>query len=444
MKEFYDLVIIGGGPAGYRAAEKAKKHFKTALFESKNPGGVCLNEGCVPTKTLLHIVKDIAAAKTLGGYGFTLSGAPDLNKISRQKDRVIKILRAGVRESINGVDYFNEKAVIEGVSDGKFVVAGENVTVLADKLLIATGSSAAVPPVAGLREALDAGAAVTNAGALEITSIPQRFVIIGGGVIGVEMAAIYSALGSSVTIVEATDKLLPQMDTELGKYIGKAFAGNGIRIYTSAKAERILASEDGNRLIIDTAEGQKEIIFDKLLVATGRRPNTAGIGLENIGVKIERGIVTDEYMRTSVPKVWASGDVNGKMMLAHKAYREADAAVSDMLGQPVKVRYDSIPEAVYTLPEVASVGAKEGDVPGAEVRKIPASFSARYVAESASRDGFIKTVSLNGRLIGIQLAVPYATEIVSSAAMMIELGMTADEVGKLCFPHPSVSELLLI
>ena len=256
MKEFYDLVIIGGGPAGYRAAEKAKKHFKTALFESKNPGGVCLNEGCVPTKTLLHIVKDIAAAKTLGGYGFTLSGAPDLNKISRQKDRVIKILRAGVRESINGVDYFNEKAVIEGVSDGKFVVAGENVTVLADKLLIATGSSAAVPPVAGLREALDAGAAVTNAGALEITAIPQRFVIIGGGVIGVEMAAIYSALGSSVTIVEATDKLLPQMDTELGKYIGKAFAGNGIRIYTSAKAERILPSEDGNRLIIDTAEGQ--------------------------------------------------------------------------------------------------------------------------------------------------------------------------------------------
>ena len=418
MKEFYDLVIIGGGPAGYRAAEKAKKHFKTALFESKNPGGVCLNEGCVPTKTLLHIVKDIAAAKTLGGYGFTLSGTPDLNKISRQKDRVIKILRAGVRESINGVDYFNEKAVIEGVSDGKFVVAGENVTVLADKLLIATGSSAAVPPVAGLREALDAGAAVTNAGALEITAIPQRFVIIGGGVIGVEMAAIYSA--------------------------GKAFAGNGIRIYTSAKAERILPSEDGNRLIIDTAEGQKEIIFDKLLVATGRRPNTAGIGLENIGVKIERGIVTDEYMRTSVPKVWASGDVNGKMMLAHKAYREADAAVSDMLGQPVKVRYDSIPEAVYTLPEVASVGAKEGDVPGAEVRKIPASFSARYVAESASRDGFIKTVSLNGRLIGIQLAVPYATEIASSAAMMIELGMTADEVGKLCFPHPSVSELLLI
>ena len=166
--------------------------------------------------------------------------------------------------------------------------------------------------------------------------------------------------------------------------------------------------------------------------------------MENIGVKIERGIVTDEYMRTSVPKVWASGDVNGKMMLAHKAYREADAAVSDMLGQPVKVRYDSIPEAVYTLPEVASVGAKEGDVPGAEVRKIPASFSARYVAESSSRDGFIKTVSLNGRLIGIQLAVPYATEIASSAAMMIELGMTADEVGKLCFPHPSVSELLLI
>ena len=442
MPEIYDLAIIGGGPAGYKAAELAKNRMKTVIFEEKKAGGVCLNEGCVPTKTLLHVVKDIVAAKALKNYGFTLTGAPDLNKIARQKDRVVRILRAGVAESIKGADYFNERAEIAGVLDGNFVVRSPEREILADKLLIATGSSAALPPVPGLKEAFEKGVAVTSTGALEINSVPEKFVIIGGGVIGVEMASIYSALGSEVTLIEAESELLPQSDKDLGGYVRKAFERGGIKVRTSTKAVKITLTEENNLLTLDAGGAAEDITFDRLLAAVGRRPNVAGIGLENISVRIDRGIVTDEYMRTSVPKVWAAGDVNGKMMLAHKAYREAAAAVSDMLGNPYKVRYDTVPEAVYSIPEVASAGAKEGQIEGAVVRKIPASYSARYVAESDSRDGFVKTVVSEGRLVGVQLAVPYAAEIVSAASVMIEKGMTESEIVRLCFPHPSVSELL--
>ena len=443
MPEIYELAVIGGGPAGYRAVEKAKNHFKTAIFEEKFVGGVCLNEGCVPTKTLLHIARDIASAQALAGYGYAISGEPDTKKINRRKEKVIKILRAGVAESLKGADFFNERAVIKGMSCGRFVVETGERQIEAERLLIATGSSAVLPPVEGLSEAVRAGVAVTGAGALELDIVPRRFVVIGGGVIGTEMASIYSAFGSSVSVVEGAERLIPAMDRELGDYLGKAFAKRKIEVFTSASAEKIVPSEDGYKLIISVSGERKELPFDRLLIAAGRRANTSGIGLESIGVKIERGIVTDEYMRTSVPKVWASGDVNGKMMLAHKAYREADAAVSDMLGKPYKVRYDTVPEAVYTIPEVAEAGMPEADKPGAKVRKIPASYSARYVAESDSRDGFVKLVTVDGVLRGVQLAVPYATEIVATAAALIEKGATEAELLKLCFPHPSVSELLL-
>ena len=439
--EKYDLIVIGGGPAGYKAAEKAAKRFKVVLFEKEQPGGVCLNKGCVPTKSLIHAAKELYSCRKHVGLSDVPVSAEEAAKMKAAKEKHVKILRAGVVQSLKkaGVTIVNGSAEISGKRGGLFTVVSDSAEAAAERLLIATGSSPAFPPVKGLKEGLRRGNAVDSTGALDVSSVPSAFAVVGGGVIGVETASLYAMLGYEVSLFEAENELTASPDADSRALMKKTLERLGVRVFTGAKVTEI--SEDGLSFTLGGEE--KKAAAEKILVCTGRRPNLEGYGLENLSPETDRGIVCDEYMRTSVPGMWVAGDVNGKMMLAHKAYREASVAVSDMFGEDEKMRYDSVMSVVYSSPEFASVGVS---AESASVRAftVPASYSPRYVAESADRDGFIKFMidTEKGVLRGAHLALPYASEIVGALAAFIHLGTPVKQIKKLCFPHPSVSELI--
>lgn len=436
----YDLIVIGAGPAGYKAAELAAKRFSVALFENAFAGGVCLNEGCVPTKSLLHTAKQYYAVKSFAVPGVGAAGAPDWRKIMHNKEKQIKILRAGVTKGLKdaGVAFIRERAVILGKRDGLFEVESPSGRVCSERLLIATGSEPVAPPVKGLDEAMARGRATFSSGALDIDGIPETFAVIGGGVIGAETAAMYAMFGARVTLCEAESALTASPDSDCRALIKKTLERLGVTVLLSAKVNEILP--DGIK--VSVAGEETEVPAEKILVCTGRKPRLTGYGLENLSPKIERGIVCDEYMRTSVPGMWVAGDVNGKMMLAHKAYREAETAVKDMFGASEKMRYDSVPSVVYLEPEFASVGACCGE--GLKEYVFPAAYSPRYVTESAERDGFVKFVvdPVRRVLAGAHLAVPYASEIIGALAAFIHMQTPLGEIKNLCFPHPGVAELI--
>lgn len=435
----YDLTVIGAGPAGYKAAELAAKRFSVALFESDFAGGVCLNEGCVPTKSLLHTAKEYHAVKSSGIPGVGVCGAPDWRKIMQNKEKQIRILRAGVTKGLKdaGVTLIRERAAILGKKDGLFEVESPSGTFRSERLLIATGSAPVMPRITGLDEALSCGRATFSAGALDIERLPETFVVIGGGVIGAETAAMYAMFGSEVTLCEAENSLTASPDPDCRALLKKTLERLGVRVMLSAKVTGIGPDD----VTIDVAGEKTTVPAERILVCTGRKPNLTGYGLETLSPKIERGIACDEYMRTSVPGMWVAGDVNGKMMLAHKAYREAETAVKDMFGESEKIRYDSIPSVVYLEPEFASVGACGG---GLKEYVFPATYSPRYVTESTERDGFVKFVAdpENRVLAGAHLAVPYASEIIGTLAAFVHMRTPLSEIKKLCFPHPGVSELI--
>ena len=437
----FDLIIIGGGPAGYKAAELAAENFEVALFERGEPGGVCLNAGCVPTKSLLHIAKEIYAAKSLTEFGLEpLTGDIDTVKLMKKKERHIRTLRAGVASALRnaGVKVYAERAEIAGRRGDEFVVRAPSGEYAAKRLLIAAGSEPVMPPIQGLEEGLKSGFVTDSTGALDIKRIPRKYVVIGGGVIGAEMASLYAMLGAEVTLFEATDSLTAVPDTDMKALLKKSLERLGVKVHLSSFVRGIAPG-----LVTATSDGKGiEAEADEVLVCAGRRPVLSGYGLETLSPAVAAGIVTDEYMRTSVPGMWAAGDVNGKMMLAHKAYREAETAVEDMLGKSEKIRYDTVPQVVYTIPEFASVGVTEGE--GLVVKKVPAAYSARYVAESDTKDGFIKFVidPSTNTLKGAFAAVPYASEIIGTLAAFIQLKTPISQINTLSFPHPSVAELI--
>ena len=444
----YDVLIIGGGPAGYRAAERAgHKKLTVALFEQRALGGTCLNEGCVPTKTLLYSAKLYDYAK--GGaehYGVKSEKATiDHAAVVARKDKVVKTLVAGVAMQMKGakVTVVKAAAKIAGKSDNGFVVEAGGERYEGKKLIIAAGSVAAVPPIPGLKEAVASGDAVTNREVLALTKAPKKLIVLGGGVIGLEMASYFNSIGTEVTVVEMLDRIGGPTDIDMSKMVQDIYAKRGVKFMLGTKATAV----KGTTLEVENAQGKSTLKADKILVAIGRRANSVALNLESIGVNTERGAIpTDDEMKTNVPGVFAIGDVNGKSMLAHTAYREAEVAVNVIAGEKDRMSYSAIPAVIYTNPEVSSVGETEETAKAKGIKykavQLPFAFSGRYIAENEGGQGFIKLIlDADGTIIGACAIGNPSSEIIFGLAVAVEKKMTCKSFSKVVFPHPTVGEV---
>ena len=442
----YDLIIIGGGPAGYVAAERAgEKGLKVALIEKKALGGVCLNEGCIPTKTMLYSAKIYENALHGDKYGvFADTVRFDYGRVVARKNKVVRKLVAGIKSKmkINNVEVVSGEAnIVSRDSDGvKVACNGETYT--AKNILISTGSEAFVPPIPGLAESGDI--IVTNREILEMKEQPKSLVVIGGGVIGMEFASFYNSIGTKVTVVEMLPEILGANDFEISKMLRDIYTKKGIEFNLNAKVVQI----DGNKVIYEKNGEAHTVEGEKILVSVGRRAVTQGLGLDNIGVELTKsGIKVDEKMRTNVPNVFAAGDVTGFSLLAHTASREGEVVVNNLTGRSDIMRYNAIPGVVYTNPEVAGVGeteesAKAKGLP-VKIAKLPMAYSGRFVAENEGGSGICKVIvgEKYGEVIGVHMLGNPSSEMIYGACIAIEQEMTLKEMQEIVFPHPTVSEI---
>ena len=450
----YDLAIIGGGPGGYVAAERAgAAGLKVVLFEKKSLGGVCLNEGCIPTKTLLYSAKVFNYAVNGDHYGvYVEKPSFKYNEFVERKDKVVRKLVGGIKAAMKGfkVEVVNADALITGRGAEGIAIKAADTEYVAKNLLICTGSEAAVPPFPGLKEAGDV--IVTNREILALKEQPKEIVIIGGGVIGMEFAAFYNTLGTKVTVVEMLPKILGPLDDEISSMLQNIYAKRGINFCLRCKVTGI----EGNTVVYEDPEGKVcRVVGDKILVSVGRRANFNGIGLENIGVEFALnpagrpcGIKVDEHMRTNIPNVYAAGDVTGFSMLAHTASREGEVAVNNILGKKDVMRYNAIPGVVYTNPEVAGVGVTEEEAKKKgldyKVIKLPMAYSGRFVAENEGGEGICKLIvgAKYHEVLGVHMLGNPCSEILQSMCIAIEQEMTVEQLKEVVFPHPTVSEII--
>lgn len=445
----YDLIVIGGGPAGYNAAERAaEKGFKTCVIEERALGGTCLNEGCIPTKTLLYSAKIYDYSKHSKEYGVEFTGATiDHAKIIDRKDKVVKTLVGGVGMKMKkgGIDVVSATAKITGKTADGFAVAAGDKNLEAKRLLICSGSEATLPPLDGLKDSLANGFALTNREILDLKEVPKTLLVVGGGVIGLEMVSYFNSIGSRVIVLEMMDHIAGPTDREISEMLKKEYEKRGVEFVLGAK---VTAIKDG-KIKYELNGKPEEVAGDKVLVSIGRRARTAGLGLEELGVIMERGaIVTDEFCKTNVPGVWAAGDVNGKIMLAHTAYREGEVAVNNMFGGKDRVDYNSIPSVIYTNPEVAAVGetteSAKAKGMNVEIKTVPLSYSGRYLAENEGGKGIMKVIvdKDHNKIVGFHMIGTYASELIFGAAMMVGKEMRLSEIQKFVFPHPTVGEVI--
>ena len=439
----YFLAIIGGGPAGYTAAERASKAGKdVVLFEQNAVGGTCLNVGCIPTKSLLYSAKQYYNATHAQRYGVTASEVSfDFAAMQKRKTIVVRKLVAGIKQRLNNEHCTLVSGFAKVVSHQPSVVSIEcNGEVYeAENLMICTGSTNFVPPIPGIK---DNAHVWDSTDALAATELPKSIIIVGGGVIGMEFATLYHELGVPVTVIEALPRILPNLDEEVVAVLAEKYKKAGINILTGTKVESI----DGNEL---TANSQK-LTADKILVSVGRRANLNGLEALN-ELELNRGaIVIDDFCKTNLPNVYACGDVTGKIMLAHVASRQAEVAVGRMLKQiPLqRIAYNAIPSVVYTNPEIASVGitaaqAQEMNIP-VEVRALPMTFSGRFMAENEGETGLCKMVvdAKNHSVLGVHMIGNPCSEFVAAASFAVRMGYTTAEFQQVVFPHPTVSEIL--
>ena len=442
-----DLLILGGGPAGYVAAERAgQAGLKVVLFEKSAMGGVCLNEGCIPTKTLLYSAKMYENALNAEKYGvFGDNIRFDYSKMVSRKKKIVRKLVLGVESKMksNKVEVVKGEAFINSRSSEGIEIGCNGEKYVGRNLLICTGSEASVPPIPGLSEAGDI--ILTNREILEMKDRPESLVVIGGGVIGMEFASFYNSLGSKVTVVEMLPEIVAGMDLEVSTMLRQIYAKKGIEFNLNSKVVQV----DGNKVVFEKDGQMHTVEGDKILLSVGRRPVTSGFGLENIGVELLRnGIKVDEKMRTNVPGVYAAGDVTGFSLLAHTASREGEVVVNNLTGRSDIMRYNAIPGVVYTNPEVAGVGeteesAKEKNI-AYKVAKLPMAYAGRFVAENEGGSGVCKVLvgEKYGEVIGVHMLGNPSSEIIYGAAMAIEQEMTLKEMQEVVFPHPTVSEII--
>ena len=441
----FDIAIIGGGPAGYNAGERAAENgLKAVLFEKKAVGGVCLNEGCIPTKTLLYSAKTLDSAKSAAKYGINIEGTPsfDLAKIMTRKDNTVKKLTMGVQMKLksNGVTIVEKEAIIKGEKDGLIQIQSGGETYSAKYLLICAGSETFIPPIKGLSDIKY----WTSKEALEVKALPKSIAIIGGGVIGIEFASFFNSMGVKVVVIEMMPEILGAMDNEISAMLRTDYAKKGIKFYLDAKVVEVAA----DKVVIEKKGKTETIPTDQILVSVGRRASTKNLGLETLNIELDRNAVkVNEYMQTNRPNVYACGDITGFSMLAHTAIREGDVAVNHIVGIDDKMAYNAIPGVVYTNPEVAGVGKTEEELKAAgqfySVLKLPMAYSGRFVAENEGGNGICKIImDANKRVIGCHMLGNPVSEIVVLMSVAISEGLTVEEFQKQVFPHPTVGEIV--
>jgi dihydrolipoamide dehydrogenase len=441
----FDLGIIGGGPAGYVAAERAaQKGLKVVLFDKKKLGGVCLNEGCIPTKTLLYTAKLYDQAREGTKYGIHCENVTfDFGKIMQRKEKVVTKLVAGIASALKkgNVEVVNLHAeILARSTDHIRIKAGETVYECRN-LLLATGSEAMIPPIPGLvREEI-----MTNREILEIKEVPESLTIIGGGVIGMEFASFFNSMGSKVTVIEMLDEILGSTDKDFSAMLRQELTKKGIVFHLGSKVTRI----QGKEVFFEKGGQTDSVTSTQILVSVGRKPVTQGFNLEVLGVELVKGAVKiDDRCRTNLPNVYAAGDITGFSLLAHTASREGEVAVNNICGISDRMRYEAIPSVVYTNPEVSCVGLSEEEAKAKgiqyKVRSLPMAYAGRFVAENEGRNGLVKilTGERYGEVLGVHMIGNPSSEMIYGAAMMIEMQMRVKDVEQIVFPHPTVSEIL--
>jgi dihydrolipoamide dehydrogenase len=451
MSDAYDLIVIGGGPGGYVAAIRAAQlGMKTACVEMRGSlGGTCLNVGCIPSKHLLHASHAFEeATHSFAKLGIKTGGVElDLKQMLASKDAVVTNLTSGIEFLFkkNKVDYIKGFGHIAG--QGKVIVTaadGKETTHTTTNILIATGSEST--PLPGVD--VDEKKIVTSTGALELKKTPKKMVVIGGGVIGLEMGVVWRRLGAEVEVVEYLDKILPTMDGEVSKQMQRIMKKAGFTFRLSTKVTGAKTTRSGVTLTVEPAKGgaAEDIKADIVLVAIGRRPYTEGLGLEKAGVELDRGKVKiNAHYQTNVEGIWAIGDVVDGPMLAHKAEDEGMIAVEIMAGQASHMDYDCIPSVVYTWPEIASVGRTEEQLKDQGVvyksGKFPFQANSRARA-SGGGEGFVKILAdaETDQILGAHIVGPDAGTLIAEIVLAMEFGASSEDIARTCHAHPTLNE----
>lgn len=436
----FDVVIIGAGPGGYLAAERAGAKGKKALLidKDKNLGGVCLNRGCIPTKTLLNSAKIFYSAQNSKQFGVNVSKAEyDIEKAMEWKNRVVSILTKGIAYQMKR----HNVTVITGHAQiiDRNTVSVEGVNYRADNIIIATGSSPAKLPIPGINK----NHVLTSDEILNINQLPAKLAVIGGGVIGLEFASYFSLLGVSATVIELLSEILPGFDKDISSLLRKSM--NKCNFKTGVTVSKI---DDKN--VYYAKDGNKESIpVDMVLLAVGRTPNVSDIGLDGLNIDYDhKGIKVNDKMQTSRPGIYAVGDVTGKSLLAHSAYRMGEVAVNVMFGENDRMRYHAVPWVVYTYPELSGVGLTEEQAQeqGRKIRvgSLQMRANGRFLAEHGNEKGICKVIvdAESDVLLGVAMLGGVNSEIIYGAATMIESELRVKDIKEIIFPHPTVSEII--
>ncbi len=448
MKEA-EVVVIGGGPAGYAAATRAgREGWETILVEGRELGGTCLNRGCIPTKVFFKSQEVANLVKRAPDFGIKADfQGIDWETVLSRKNRVVKQLTSGVQfllqkgkvEIIKGFASFLDSHTVRVEKEG-----GEKEEIRGKYIILASGSRSAALPVEGA----NLEGVIDSDQALELSSLPESLVVVGGGVIGMEMACIFNAFGVKVEVVEMMPKILPPVDEEITNLLTQLVEKRGMKVHVNAQVKKIHRS--GNLRVTFLQKGEeKEVEGDYVLVATGRVPQVENLGIENLGLKMEnRGVWTDEFLRTSIPYLYAPGDVNGKYLLAHVAYKEAEVAIGHIKGEKEKINYKAIPNCIFSFPEIASVGLteKEAEAQGYEVKvgRFPFRANGKALIEGET-EGLVKIVSeaKNGEILGVHILGPHASDLIGEAVLALNLECTPQEIAETIHPHPTLSEALM-
>lgn len=442
----YKILIIGGGPGGYVAAIKAAQlGAKVGLIEKHKIGGVCLNYGCIPTKTLLRSAKLYDDILKASSFGIDLADTQGVSinwpNMLKRKDKVVNQLVGGVEQLLkhNGVEVIKGEA---SVIDSHHIEVNNEI-LECENLILATGSSPHIPPIPGLNQSVENGFAITSKGAIALARKPDSLTILGGGVIAVEFATLYNSLGTDVTLLQRSGHLLKNLDVDVQKLITKHLKKSGVKVITDVTIESV----NDNKVTYQSKGEMKVVNSDYILVSLGRKANLKG--LENLDLHQEKGkVITGDYMDTNIPSVYAIGDMNGKYMLAHVASAEGLVAVQTIMGEKDTIDYNKVPSCIYSFPEVGVVGFSEQDAleAGYDVKTsmFPLSANGKALAEGESI-GFVKIVYDDeyGEVLGVHIVASHATDMIAEAVASIELEATVHDLAKTVHPHPTLSEIVM-